>query len=504
MRSAKRSCSFLFLFSVGILYVGIQANPAPGDIFKEHKWAAGMIRIASPACAALYFPSGNSANINFTLSGTVSKTNAIKAEVTVQKVLCHDATTGFEVQLNSSGKWHALGYGVGSTIPGDNYQYMIFPSIAIPLDEIKDGQNVIMMRVASSGWCPQNLAYGAILRVYYSSSVTHPTGSITAPSANSVIGKSVNITASTTGSIKQVDYIYNGLGVNWEGEGNFTQWHYHFDGLNIMHHLGTATSAPYQVAWNTEWIPTQPDGKLNVCARIVGNDDMVYMTEAVTLFLQRTGHSVEICTPSNVPAVWVTRAGAKSENFNVVGNIANAKAARICWSSWGESCIGGNVNGTAFTCSGAGGYAVGYTTTTLAVTALKKGQNTLTISGSASNEHGMEVNWPGPMVSIQYSDDDPKVTVKTETPVNKISTDRSFKIMKNLSGRSFSIAVNAKPSENHIVEIMTLNGRILTTRQGLGRTTYDFNAKMRFSGAIYLVRVKTGEKTETRKLILEP
>jgi len=501
------SNKFLFyILPVFLLVFNFNArgNPEPGDVFKELVWVAnggcaGAVRIASDACAATYFPGQNSANQNFTFPGTISKDGAIKAEVSIQKVMCHDGTTGFELQMNNSGNWHALGYGEGSTIPNDSYQYMIYPSIEIPLDEIAEGENVIKFRVsASSGWCPQNLVYGGTLRVYYpAGSVEHPTGAISCGSG-AVIGMSAELSADVTGNVDRVDFIYKGLGVNWEGEGNYTQWHYHFFKGDIMHHIGSATSSPWNVTWNTEWVPTQPEGKLEVCARLVGSNGMVCMTDAIALFLQRTGHSVEIGQPYNVPAAWVTRSGAKSENFDLSGNTGNAKAARVCWSSWGDHCGGGNVNGTKFGCgSDVGGYNPRFHEAELDAGAVRNGQNTLTIDWGG--HHGMEVNWPGPMVLVQYSDSDPKVSVGIEADKTKavVFTDR-LAVTKTANGAALKVAVLQQGA--HTIQIFSSNGTLLARRDGASAMTHEIELGQHASG-MYLVRCTIGDAACGTRLV---
>lgn len=407
--------------------------------------------------------------------------------------MCHDNTTGFELQMNNSGTWRALGYGPNATIPSDKYQYAIYPSIDIPLAEIKDGQNQIQFRVAPTGWCAQSLVYGATLRVYYKKgSVDHPTGSIATSDVK--IGLSADLEATAAGDISRVDFVYKGHGVNWEGEGNYTQWHYHFFKDKIQHRIGSATASPWKTTWNTEWVPTQPEGELQVCARLVGTDDMVCMTDALTLYLQRAGHSVELGEPYNVPEAWVTRKGAKSENFDIEGDPSKAKKALVCWSSWGDHCGGGNVNGTKFGCgSNVSGYNMRFHEADLAPNAVRKGQNKLTIDGGG--HHGMEVNWPGPMVLVQYSVDDPTVNVVAAQRTDELRTHSGLNITQAARG----LSVRANATGNHRVDILEPNGRLLDSRSGYGPARYDITLRP----GVYVVQAAGTSGVQTRQFVVD-
>jgi len=80
--------------------------------------------------------------------------------------------------------------------------------------------------------------------------------------------------ATTTGPrpIEQVDFVGFYEDFNWEGNGNYRQWHYRYLYGEMKNHIGTATTATYNIAWNDAWVPTQ-DRPVKLMARIV--DDAV-------------------------------------------------------------------------------------------------------------------------------------------------------------------------------------------------------------------------------------
>ena len=53
--------------------------------------------------------------------------------------------------------------------------------------------------------------------------------------------------------IKQVDYVGLYEDVNFEGNGVYRQWHYHFFHGRIMHHMGSTTDEPYGLT-PTRWL----------------------------------------------------------------------------------------------------------------------------------------------------------------------------------------------------------------------------------------------------------
>jgi hypothetical protein len=241
----------------------------------------------------------------------------------------------------------------------------------------------------------------------------HPKGKILSPESGAALGRTVSLTveaARALGDIQQVDYVGHYEDVNYEGDGLYTQWHYHFFHSKIMNHLGTSTAAPYTVVWDTSWVPDQRQ-PMAVAARIVDRSGMIYMTEAVTdLTLDRKGRSVELCKPYDIGKKWVTRSGEKQEHFFVTGDMNNAVAAQLVWSSWSPGYMRGvYINGEKVFDTEGPHYQYYFHRVTLDdVSAFKSGLNVLktgqTPKINGHMVHGMEVNWPGIMVLIQYDD----------------------------------------------------------------------------------------------------
>ncbi len=386
------------------------SQPAPGDVFREYMWhkeggdAGGSLRVGG----RVGYEGSVALEHDFDLE------HATKAEVVVEKILCHDGTTGLAIQINDS-DWIYIPEAAAIPVPQCDYQHHFYPTVRIPLNSLKEGQtNEFRMKVDTKhpwNW-PQNLVYGVHFRIYYDpAKKPHPTGEISGPKSAEAIGKSVRLTAeasSPNGKIRQVDYVGLYEGVNFEGDGVYRQWHYHFFHGRILNHIGSATNGPYEVTWDTSWVPDQKQ-EVKIAARIIDSTGMVYMTEAVgDLRLVRPGLSVELCKPYDIPKKWVTRSGEKQERFDVTGDLGKAVAAQLVWSSWSPGYMNGvYINGTkVFDSEGPKYQYYAHRVTLDNVGCFKQGVNVLktgkTPKINGKMVHGMEVNWPGIMVLIQY------------------------------------------------------------------------------------------------------
>jgi len=417
----RRSVVTVTLLLIGVQAVGF-SRPVPGDVFREYMWwneggdAGGSLRVGGRhgeehpdrGWAHDYINAAVVLDKDFDLE------HAVRAEVVIEKILCHDSTRGLAIEINGN-PWIRIPEAEAIPYPQWQYQHHIYPVVSVPLSFLKNGSgNQFRLRVSpESSWnWPQNLIYGVHFRVFYDpAEKSHPTGRITSLESGAKLGRAVALeveAASRTSSVRRVDYVGHYEDVNYEGDGLYTQWHYHFFHGEIMHHLGSASEAPWSVVWDTSWVPDQKQ-PMAIAARIVDSSGMIYMTEAVTdLSFDRAGLSVELCKPCDIPKKWVTRSGEKEEHFVVAGDLSRAAAAQLVWSSWSPGYMQGvYVNGVkVFDSEGPRYQYYFHRVTTDLTSAFKPGVNTLTTGKTPKINgkmvHGMEVNWPGIMVLIRY------------------------------------------------------------------------------------------------------
>jgi len=402
----------------------VLAGPEPGDVFREYYWynekgdAGSALRVGGKE--GQYHPDRGShqgyVNAPVELPHDLDLTHATRAEVVIEKILCHDSTRGLAIRMNSS-DWIAIPESENIPRPQWEYQHHTYPTAVIPLSQLKSGRgNSFQMKVdPEHPWkWPQNLINGVHLRIYYDpGKKAHPRGEITSIGKGAKLGRRVKLQVraeSPNGPIRRVDYVGRLEDVNMEGDGNYLQWHYHFYHGKIMGHLGSATQPPFRAEWDTSWTPDQ-ERPFRIAARIVDETGMIYMTPAVAdLTLERPGLSVELCRPHHIPKKWVTRSGEKEEHFDVKGDPSRAAAARLVWSSWSPGYMNGiSINGVqVFEREGPRYQSFAHEVTLDDASMLRRGRNVLqtgkTPKYNGKMVHGMEVNWPGIMVLIQYGE----------------------------------------------------------------------------------------------------
>jgi hypothetical protein len=386
-------------------------GPQPGEVFREYLWtntggdADGSLRVGG----RLDYGGGP-----IELAGEFDLKHALRAEVVVEKLLCHDGTRGLEISVNDNA-WIPIPESAGIPRPQWQYMHHIYPIVEVPLAQLNDGGgNQVRLRVSDEHpwkW-PQNLIYGVHFRIYYDpAKKPHPTGRLISPLPGAALGTQVTLEAeasSPNGPIRQVDFLGCYEDVNLEGDGQYTQWHYYFHRAVLTGHIGSATCAPWRFTWDTSWIPDQPQPFL-LAARITDESGLTYFSPAVDdLTFARDGLSVELCKPDDVPKQWLTRKGEHSQRFRVTGNLEHAVAARLVWVSWSPGYMEGlYVNGQSVIEREGPRYAYFVHRVPLPdLTILQPGENVLktgmTPKYAGKMVHGMEVNWPGIMVLIQY------------------------------------------------------------------------------------------------------
>lgn len=407
------------LVTAVLLCQTLRAQPVPGDLFREYRWfhekgdAGQSIRVGGKQGESHPDRGSEHGYINapMQLPHDLDLEGAVKAEVVLEKILCHDGTTGLAVQINDS-DWYYVPESSHIPAPQASYQHHTYPVVRVPVSAFKSGSNnSFRLRVdPQHPWrWPQNLINGLHIRIYYDAGTKpHTAGAITSLESGETIGETVKLAVEPAEPVRRVDYVGLYEDVNFEGDGVYRQWHYLYFHGKLMHHIGSVDSSPFEVVWDTSWIPDQKE-PMEISARITDQTGLTYQTPAVTgLSLVRTNRSVELCKPYNIPKKWVTRGGEKTESFDVRGNLKTAVGAQLVWSSWSPGYMRGIfINGTqAFDREGPNYQTYYHRVTLTDVSMFQSGRNVLTTGKTPKINgkmvHGMEVNWPGIMVLIQY------------------------------------------------------------------------------------------------------
>ena len=413
---------FLFLLAlISVCSKVLVAQPQPGDIFREYHWlptqvkeSGKFLRVGGKLDYTTnndHFPAEAHQDGFIPLLKAIDLKDAVKAEVVVEKVLSHEGTRGLAIQVNKS-NWLLLPEADSIPTPAYDYMHHFNPTVEMPLDYLKEGkENAFRFKVDSTqnwGW-PQNLLYGVTFRIYYSHS--SPFASETSPVQATLVDNDFrfSLDVENRGEIKRVDYVGYYEDADWEGNGQYRQWHAHLHRGQLVCHIGSSSSAPFTADWDTNWLPDQPE-PMKVYARISTKDDIIYATSALeSLELPPRDFSVKLYKPLDVPAQWVTRSEEFSETISISEDIQQAMDYQLIWISW-RPCYSKGIlfnEHLVYSREDPCYDAMLHIITQEDTHVLQAGKNTITTLKTPLFQgqmvHGMEVQWPGIVVKVRYS-----------------------------------------------------------------------------------------------------
>lgn len=387
----------------------IRADAGPGDVFREYTYANRFHELdpgaTNPGSASLRVGSGEEKNLDIFGLGS-----AVRAELSVEYWGGHSGTSDQKFRVNGN-DWIQIPQPKNTPTPPQCYYRTVLgrATVPLPLEHLKRGHNVFQFAAVRQICHSFNWGffwvYAFTVRVYYKPSSPETTGEITTPADDARIGDFPRLTAkaaSTHHTISRVDYIAHYEDFNWEGDGVYRQWHYQTERGALRHHVGTATAPPYAVTWDTSWVPDQ-DQPVRIVAWITNNDGVTYVTPEVKVTLSRLGRSVKMYKPYDVPEVFGVRVKQrKTCKIDVADDPAKAAAARLFLSTWSAAHaeeIG--LNGRVLVKSIGAIHNYSYDAIPVPLDAIRKGVNTFHIY-SGTQEHAAEVNWPGPVLMLEF------------------------------------------------------------------------------------------------------
>ncbi len=383
-------------------------EPAPGDVFREYTYSVRFSEL-DPGSTREGIEQLRERSLQERALDIDDLKDATKAEAVVEYWGGHIGTSDQKFRLNQA-DWIHIPQPVGTpTQPQCYYRTLLKATVPIPLSQLKSGTNRFQFTAGPQLCHGFNWGfywvYAFTVRVYYSSSKPHPTGTVISPGNGSVIGDLPRLVAtaeSTHSTISKVDFIAHYEDINREGDGFYRQWHYYFEQGRIRGHVGSAESPPYAVVWDNRWVPDQ-DEPIRVAARITDSLGMTHMTPDVSLTLRRSDRSVKMYKPSGVPENFGVRVGRrKTCQIDVPDDLSNAREIRLVLSTWSAAHDGEiGLNDTRL--RDRIGVIHNYSFDSIPVpgNVVKKGSNTFYIA-SPTQHHAAEVNWPGPILLIEF------------------------------------------------------------------------------------------------------
>jgi hypothetical protein len=386
------------------------AEPRPGDIYREFHYTNrfGEIHPGATREGVDHMKAVAMAPRNLEVP---SLGGVVRAEVSAEYWGGHIGTSDQKFRITGNA-WHMIPQPLTPEQPSQCYYRTMLGSATtdIPLAELKAGINEFRFTAGPQLCNCFNWGfywvYSFTLRLYYKDTVQHPTGEVVLPASGAVLGERPTLTATATpadATIAAVDYIGNYRDFNWEGDGQFRRWHYITEQGAMRRHIGGSTHAPYAVQWDTTWIPDQ-DEPVEIAARITDSAGRMYLTPAVKAVFRRSGRSVRMYTSPDVPKGFGVRVGRRKEcTFLVDADLSKIRAARLTLSTWSAAHDGEmGLNNSKLV--DRLGFIHNYSFDSIVVPPrlVKAGENQFYVF-STTEEHAPEINWPGPVLLVEYS-----------------------------------------------------------------------------------------------------
>ena len=265
-------------------------GPQPGDVYKEFAAVTSpnsgeLWRVTDPGINLSVYPQAAPFLPNPQVPlGIDDLAGATRAEVMITMWGGHIGTVGKKIKFNGN-SWITIPEantenGIPSGSQGECYLTQYNLTLDVPLAHLQTGTNYYEGTNAGQtcygfGW-GQFGWYGVIVRVYYDPATKpHATGVISTVGNAGTFGDNPTVGATiTNGTADRVDFLAWYDGYDTDGDGIYQEYHhdYHIGDtetdMNIKNHVGTAYAAPFQVTWNTTWVPDQQAGGVKLLARI--------------------------------------------------------------------------------------------------------------------------------------------------------------------------------------------------------------------------------------------
>lgn len=412
-----------------LMAVGVMASPQPGDVYREVIWRGPFVnagnwqRVTDPDAphegARAHLPNPVNQVTLESLEGVVV------AEIALEQWGGHAGTSAKRIRINGH-DWIDIpepaeipgtaGAGTNSNRNPECYQYLAHPTVRIPVHQLQEGANTFEFGAGRQicydfGWGQWGV-YGVIFRFYFDPDTTpHSTGRIVTPIAGDLFSDELHISfesdddviESDDEAIESVDFIGLYEDFDIKGDGSWRTWQFNYQDGNLRHHLGTVTESPWSVTWDSRWVPDQSEA-VELMARVRRRDGLYHLTEPVKgLRLQREDRSVQLYKPYNVPSRWQARTGrTQSNNVYIPHDLQDVVAAQMILRSWsGGHAEAIGLNEVSIVPRVGRPHGRSYDILEVPADLLQSGKNTA-YTFSDTEEHGIEVLWPGIALKVAY------------------------------------------------------------------------------------------------------
>lgn len=392
-------------------------SPQPGDVYREfcsfqagESWRVSNPQVANPR-ARTYLPNPVHSFSIPSLKG------AYRAEAMIERWTGHRHTEDPRIRFNES-PWLDVPAPLETIIKSD--APVMFsqdnPIFDIPLEYLREGENTfegISGHRDPDGWGHWGI-YSLMVRVYYEpEEAIHPFGRITTPVAGDSITENpkIEIEADSHNGISRIQVLAYYDGYDVSGNGIWKDWHGFWHQANrsevadLREHVGTLLRRPYELTWDTRWVPDQEPGTVKLVARIQDSRGAWIITDVVdNLSLVRKGKSVRTFPASEFPEYFGVRNGARQSCVFDLGEVDPDQVIEAgmhlrTWHGWDEHHHPMQFNGHETLIRGKYHF-FHYDILPISPSILRPGKNELAIA-SDTVHHTLEMLRPGPALTVR-------------------------------------------------------------------------------------------------------
>jgi hypothetical protein len=393
---------------------------APGDVFREYCWNGPWRTIDCPYLnwQRVTDPQTSHEGARKYLPNPVNTVRiddlqlAVRAECCIEQWGGHAGTSEKRIRINGS-NWIEIpeSSAMGPQRP-ESYQYMRYPVVAIPVHQLREGDNEFELTCANQishliheiGWGQWGI-YGAIFRIYYDSDKPHPSGRLS--SSAWMDDRRISIVQDpgepeTSDRIDRIDLLGFYEDYDHNGDGQYREWHYRFRYGRLVNHLATLNGIPYEATIDASWIPEQSE-PMGIMARITDYDGRSWVTSLAELPWGKRKEKCRMYKSRDVPACWQSRDGQRhSCTIDIPDNLGQVVEARMIVSTWnGYEADEIGINGKKLFSRIGRNHDFALSELDIPLSVLREGENEVYTSSSTPH-HGIEVLWPGPVVKVRY------------------------------------------------------------------------------------------------------
>lgn len=420
----------------GLLLIASNANgrdPQPGETYREfaaHQ-SGNNWRVTSPNAteprARRFLPNPEIHLQISTLEG------AVRAEALLDRWSGHTGTTEPRLRFNNQA-WLDVPPPRSPPGQGDHQRYYFQdnPAIEVPLVHLRQGDNTFQATCSHdnpTGWGQWGLN-SLILRVYYDPAKINPvqhapagapptSGRIVSPARGATIGENptIRIEATSESGVSRIDVLAWYEGYDENGDGVWQDWHGGYfqpsrgAPAELREHVGTVWRSPFELVWNTRFVPDQQPAAVQLIARVQDSHGLWFVTQPVTgLTLKRQHQSVRLFRASSVPARFAVR-NHKTQSCSIpippendLSRVVEAGLHLRTWHGWDGHHQPLKLNELTRAIEGKNHHH-DYDIHLIPPGTLLNGDNIFTVS-SETREHMLEVQWPGPALMVRFRNAD--------------------------------------------------------------------------------------------------